>query len=107
MFGSLAIYVEYKIVFLLRGSLNDLEANAVWLATAIEHHESLRSGFPNLRLIRIMGKDLTGWRYLRSTRRILRKVRCVQIQACEAGDSPQKPPEPLGTVPKSGEDGGR
>jgi len=64
MFGCLAIYVKDKIVFLLRDRLNDPGANGVWVATAPEHHESLRPEFPNMRPIRIMGKSISGWQLL-------------------------------------------
>ncbi len=64
MFGCLAIYVKEKIVLLLRDRPNNPEANGVWLATPVEHHASLRPEFPNMRPVRIMGKDLTGWQLL-------------------------------------------
>jgi hypothetical protein len=46
MFGCLAIYVEDKIVLVLRDKRNETADNGVWLATIKEHHESLRREFP-------------------------------------------------------------
>ena len=70
MFGCLAIYVADKIVLILRdkdktedkpGQAAD---NGVWLATTSEHHRSLRQDFPNMRSIKVLGKDVTGWQVL-------------------------------------------
>jgi hypothetical protein len=36
----------------------------VWLATTVEHHESLRREFPSMRSIRVLGKKVTGWQVL-------------------------------------------
>jgi hypothetical protein len=36
----------------------------VWLATTVEHHESLRGEFPHMRSIGVLGKDVTGWQVL-------------------------------------------
>jgi hypothetical protein len=38
----------------------------VWLATTIEHHESLRREFPNMRSIGVLGTAVTGWQNLPS-----------------------------------------
>ena len=40
------------------------EDNGVWLATTEEHHQSLRGEFPNMRSIRLFGKEVTGWQVL-------------------------------------------
>jgi hypothetical protein len=64
MFGCLAIYVGEKIVFLLRDRPNETADNGVWLATTVEHHESLRREFPNMRSIQLLGKQVTGWQVL-------------------------------------------
>jgi hypothetical protein len=63
MFGCLAVYVEDKIVLILRGKTPD---NGVWLATTQEHHQSLRRDFPNMRSIGLFGKEVTDWQILRS-----------------------------------------
>src|SRR5580693_3909700 len=64
MFGCLAIYVEAKIVLILRDKADKPEDNGVWLATTEEHHESLRCDFPNMRSIQVLGKRVTGWQVL-------------------------------------------
>jgi hypothetical protein len=64
MFGCLAIYVDGKIVLILRDKAASPEDNGVWLATTEEHHESLRGEFPSMRSIRLLGKKVTGWQVL-------------------------------------------
>lgn len=64
MFGCLAVYVEDKIVVILRDKRDQTADNGVWLATTAEHHESLRRDFPNLRSIKVLGKKVTGWQVL-------------------------------------------
>jgi hypothetical protein len=64
MFGCLAVYVLEKIVLILRDRPTAPADNGVWLATTVEHHESLRADFPSLRSIGVLGKDITGWQIL-------------------------------------------
>lgn len=64
MFGCLAIYVEQKIVLILRDKSGESADNGVWLATTEQHHESLRREFPNMRSIHIFRKKVTGWQVL-------------------------------------------
>ena len=64
MFGCLAVYVGEKIVLILRDRPKYPKDNGVWLATAREHHESLRGEFPNMRSIGLFGKQITGWQVL-------------------------------------------
>lgn len=64
MFGCLAVYVEDKIVLILRDKRESAADNGVWLATTKEHHASLRREFPNMRSIRVLGKKVTGWQVL-------------------------------------------
>jgi hypothetical protein len=64
MFGCLAVYVEDKIVLILRDKPSASADNGVWLATTVEHHESLRRDFPNMRSIGVLGKKITGWQIL-------------------------------------------
>jgi hypothetical protein len=64
MFGCLAIYVNDKIVLILRDKPESTADNGVWLATAEEHHESLRRQFPNMRSIQVLGKPVTAWQVL-------------------------------------------
>lgn len=64
MFGCVAIYVEDKIVLILRDKPSSTADNGVWLATTPEHHASLRREFPNMRSIRVLGREVTGWQVL-------------------------------------------
>jgi hypothetical protein len=64
MFGCLAVYVQDKIVLILRDKRDPAADNGVWLATTEEHHQSLRREFPNMRSIQVFGKPVTGWQVL-------------------------------------------
>ena len=64
MFGCLAVYIQEKIVLILRDKRDKTADNGVWLATTEEHHESLRREFPNMRSIQVLGKKVTGWQVL-------------------------------------------
>jgi hypothetical protein len=66
MFGCLAIYVQEKIVLILRDKPSKIEDNGVWLATTPEHHPSLRREFPSMRSIKVLGEKVTGWQVLPS-----------------------------------------
>ena len=61
MFGCTAIYINGKIVLILRSRDSHTEANGVWLATTAEHHASLRKEFPSMRSIGVFGEGPTGW----------------------------------------------
>ncbi len=64
MFGCLAVYVREKIVLILRDKRDGSADDGVWLATAAEHHESLRREFPNMRSVAVFGRDVTDWQVL-------------------------------------------
>jgi hypothetical protein len=65
MFGCTAVYVDEKIVFILRDRPTHVEDNGVWLATTREHHDSLRLELPSLRSIGVLaGGGETGWQML-------------------------------------------
>jgi len=64
MFGCLAIYIEEKIVLILRDKPGEAADNGVWLATTAEHHKTLRREFPSMRSIQIFRKKVTGWQVL-------------------------------------------
>ena len=86
MFGCLAVYVEDKIVLVLREKMGESADNGVWLATTREHHASLRVEFPNMRSIRVLGKDVTGWQVLPADAADFEEA---AVRACElivAGD---------------------
>jgi hypothetical protein len=74
MFGCLAIYIEDKIVLILRDKRGQTADNGVWLATT---HQSLRGEFPNMRSIQVLGKKVTGWQFFQPMRMISRKRRCM------------------------------
>ena len=88
MFGCLAIYVEDKIVLILRNKdkPDQTTDNGVWLATTEEHHQSLRRDFPSMRSIKVLGKKVTGWQVLPSD---AEDFEVAALRACElvlAGD---------------------
>jgi hypothetical protein len=64
MFGCLAVYVEEKIVLILRDRPSAPADNGVWIATTVQHHETLRLEFPLMRSIRVLGKATTGWQVI-------------------------------------------
>src|ERR1035441_4301008 len=64
MFGCLAVYVEDRIVLASRDKRDETADNGVWLATTVEHHESLRREFPAMRSVQLPGKNVTGWQVL-------------------------------------------
>jgi hypothetical protein len=64
MFGCLAVYIEDKIVLILRDGREPSEDNGVWLATTAEHHASLQLDFPSMRSIQLFGRDTTHWQVL-------------------------------------------
>ncbi len=64
MFGCLAVYIQDKIVIILRDKRDGTTDNGVWLATTEEHHESLRREFPDMRSVQVFGKAVTSWQVL-------------------------------------------
>jgi hypothetical protein len=64
MFGCLAVYLQEKIVLILRDKPTAATDNGIWLATTHAHHESLRQDFPSLRSIGLLGKEVTGWQLI-------------------------------------------
>lgn len=64
MFGAFGVYLQNKIVFILRERPTSVEDNGVWLATTPEHHQSLQKEFPNMRSLLIFGPGVTGWQVL-------------------------------------------
>lgn len=98
MFGALAVYVKDKIVLALRDKPGETRDNGVWLATTIEHHESLRREFPSMRSIHVLGGGVTGWQILPADAPDFEQS---ALRACEriaAGD-PR-----IGKVPKKRKD---
>src|SRR5215813_13064076 len=64
MFGCTSVYIEDKIVLILRRKATAPQDNGVWLATTCDHHTSLRKEFPNLRSISVLGHGVTAWQIL-------------------------------------------
>jgi len=64
MFGCTAVYVEDKIVVILRDKPEPAEDNGVWVATTVEHHASLREALPSMRSVSVLGSGVTGWQVL-------------------------------------------
>jgi hypothetical protein len=64
MFGCLAVYVEDKIVLILRDREDAPADNGVWLATSAPHHASLQRLFPHLRSIQVLGRGVTNWQVI-------------------------------------------
>src|ERR1035437_8057070 len=64
MFGCLAIYVQDKIVLILRDKRDRAADNGVGPATTEDQHGSLGREFPNMRSIQVLGKKVTGWQVL-------------------------------------------
>lgn len=56
MFGCFAVYVDIKIMLILRNRKDHTDDNGVWIATAPEHHESLKMLLPSMRPIKVLGK---------------------------------------------------
>ena len=64
MFGCHAVYVDEKIVFILRDK-GDRRDDGVWVATTREHHAALRRDLPSMRSITVLaGGGVTGWQLL-------------------------------------------
>ncbi len=64
MFGCTAVYVDDKIVFILRDKPGASADNGVWVATIREHHATLRVELPCMRSIAVLGTGITGWQVL-------------------------------------------
>ena len=64
MFGCTAVYVEDKILMVLRDKPAPAVDNGVWVATTKEHHESLKAELPSLRSISVLGPGVTGWQII-------------------------------------------
>jgi hypothetical protein len=58
------VYVDDKIVFVLRDKASSPGDNGVWVATTRDHHASLRKELPSIRSIAVLGTGVTGWQVL-------------------------------------------
>lgn len=65
MFGCYAIYIEDKIVMILREKKDKTKRDdGFWLATQIENHGALKKIFPSIRSIELFGTPPTAWQTL-------------------------------------------
>lgn len=65
MFGCYAIYIEDKIVMILREKKDKTKRDdGVWLATQVENHKELQTIFPSMRSIELFGTPPTAWQTL-------------------------------------------
>ena len=65
MFGCYAIYVQDKIMLILREKKDKTKRDdGVWLATQIENHMELKKLFPSMRSIELFGTPPTAWQTL-------------------------------------------
>jgi hypothetical protein len=64
MFGCHAVYVQNKIVLMLRQKEDFPEDNGVWVASTPEHKSKLKAEFPTLRSIGLFGEVTTTWQNL-------------------------------------------
>jgi hypothetical protein len=64
MFGCFAVYLENKIVFILRDRKRSPQDNGIWMATTKEHHQSLKNELPSIRSIKAFGPKESGWQVL-------------------------------------------
>lgn len=64
MFGWIGVYTGNKILFILADGHRGGNDRGVWVATAVEHHESLRKELPSLRSLIKFGPGPTAWQVL-------------------------------------------
>ena len=66
MFGMWAVYLNEKILLILRERQDYADTNGVWIATSQEHHNSLKKDLPSLRSISNykMGLTETEWQLI-------------------------------------------
>ncbi len=108
MFGCTAVYVEERIVFVLRDGKKD-DDNGVWVATTKEHHGSLRRELPGMRSIAVFGVGVgeTGWQVLPLDaddfeESVLRACALVRAGDPRIGKVPKpRKPLPKGRKPKA------
>jgi hypothetical protein len=56
MFGMFAIYLDKRIMMVLRERKEEPASNGVWLATSSEYHKSLKKDLPSLKPITLLTK---------------------------------------------------
>src|SRR6188768_1680514 len=61
MFGCHALYLEDKMLLMLRNKEAYPRDNGVWVATTPEHVNSLKQAFPSMRPVELLGENVTAW----------------------------------------------
>lgn len=65
MFGCTAVYMEDRLIFILREREEHSADNGIWLATSVEHHDSLRKLFPRMKDLALFETEgPTSWQNL-------------------------------------------
>lgn len=93
MFGCHAVYVENKIVLIVRKRETNKDANGVWIATSRNYHQSLKMDFPSLHSIPLLGSE-SNWQMIHEDADDFEES---VIRAC---DLILKRDERIGRVPK-------
>jgi hypothetical protein len=93
MFGCTSVYVEEKIIFILRDKKDGLD-DGVWIATTEDMHAALRPLLPNMRSISVFGPGVTGWQMVPADAPDFEEAVVRACQLVVAGD-PR-----IGKVPK-------
>lgn len=107
MFGCTAVYVDDKIVFVLRERREETGRadNGVWVATIKDHHGSLRAEMPSLRSITVFGVGETGWQVLPADapdfeESVLHACSLVRSEDPRVGKVPKPRKRPSAKAPK-------
>ena len=80
MFGFTYVYLDHKLLFSLRDSVNQPGTNGIWIYTAAEHLESLAREFPQLPKRQLWRSGNNGWVVLASR---LEDFEDYAFKACE------------------------
>lgn len=106
MFGCTAVYLEDRIMLVLRCKDDHPRDNGVWLGTSVEYHDSLRKLFPMMRSIEFLGAPPTNWQNIPESDP---RFEAAVLRACElilSGDPRigrvPKPRKPKRKRPKKG-----
>lgn len=69
MFGMFGVYVDEKILLILRQRKDHPDTNGVWIATQTEHHKSLKKELPSMCSISTYSDGIqeTEWQVLPAT----------------------------------------
>jgi hypothetical protein len=100
MFGSHAVYVDDKIVFILRkkGDLKTIRDDGLWVASVPEHSASLVRAFPQLRPIELFHnrgqRGFNGWLNLADSEASFEQT-AISLCQLVVGEDPR-----IGKLPK-------